>query len=182
MTRGHRMLPLPGRAEQNEAFDSDPQAVVTTLSPTPTPFSVVSTSSSEASPSWTSAERCKYGRVPVGACNSHYAVDPSLEGNVAFAVPYGLSMAAHLIHGIIHKKVPKLSPWKWSHPSIDRAEIYLNNYLRRFLGNRRLHSTNPQITTSTADWPSSRRTALLLARTAVCSASRQWLSQKSRHG
>ncbi|KZL79386.1 rta1 domain-containing protein [Colletotrichum incanum] len=77
-----------------------------TLSSTPTPTagSIASATSSESRPSCTTAVPGKYGNVPIDACNSYYAFNPSFEGNTAFAVIFGLSLIAHVSQAIVHKK------------------------------------------------------------------------------
>ncbi|KZL67164.1 RTA1 domain-containing protein [Colletotrichum tofieldiae] len=72
--------------------------------PTPTAGSITSVTSSESRPSCTTAVPGKYGNVPIDACNSYYAFDPSFEGNTAFAVIFGLSLIAHVVQAVLHKK------------------------------------------------------------------------------
>ncbi|GKT45369.1 putative lipoate-protein ligase A [Colletotrichum spaethianum] len=72
--------------------------------PTPTTGSIASATSSESRPSCMTAVPGKYGSVPIDACNSYYFFDPSFEGNMAFAVIFGLSLVAHVVQAIVHKK------------------------------------------------------------------------------
>ncbi|KAK1718048.1 RTA1 domain-containing protein [Colletotrichum acutatum] len=72
--------------------------------PTPTSASPASVSSSDSLPSCTTAVPGKYGHVPIDACNSYYAFDPSFGGNVAFAVLFGLSFIAHIAQAILYRK------------------------------------------------------------------------------
>ncbi|CAM1511689.1 Fc.00g092020.m01.CDS01 [Cosmosporella sp. VM-42] len=60
--------------------------------------------SASATSSCTTATPGKYGHVPLDACNSQYPYNPSFEGNLAFAVLFGLVTIAHLVLAIIYKK------------------------------------------------------------------------------
>nr|XP_036580331.1 RTA1 domain-containing protein [Colletotrichum truncatum]KAF6788243.1 RTA1 domain-containing protein [Colletotrichum truncatum] len=71
---------------------------------TPTVTSIPSATSSQAAPSCTTAVPGKYGKVPLGSCNSYYSFDPSFEGNLAFAVLFGVSLIVHLVQAITFKK------------------------------------------------------------------------------
>ncbi|OHF00539.1 RTA1 domain-containing protein [Colletotrichum orchidophilum] len=77
-----------------------------TLSSTPTftSASAASVTSSDSLPSCTTAVPGKYGHVPIDACNSYYAFDPSFEGNTVFAVLFGLSFVAHIAQAIMYRK------------------------------------------------------------------------------
>ncbi|KAH0443821.1 RTA1 domain-containing protein [Colletotrichum camelliae] len=77
---------------------------MSSVSATPTTASVASATSSQAAPTCTTAVPGEYGHVPIDACNSYYAFDPSFEGNLAFAVLFGLSMVAHLVQAITYRK------------------------------------------------------------------------------
>ncbi|KAK1623027.1 RTA1 domain-containing protein [Colletotrichum phormii] len=72
--------------------------------PTSTSAPTASVTSSDSLPSCTTAVLGKYGHVPIDACNSYYAFDPSFEGNVTFAVLFGLSFVAHIAQAILYRK------------------------------------------------------------------------------
>ncbi|WQF85688.1 Putative RTA-like protein [Colletotrichum destructivum] len=72
--------------------------------PTSNTASVASATSSGARPSCTTAVPGQYGSVPIDACNSYYPFDPSFEGNLAFAVIFGLSLVAHVTQAVVHRK------------------------------------------------------------------------------
>ncbi|KAK1707919.1 RTA1 domain-containing protein [Colletotrichum lupini] len=72
--------------------------------PTSTRASTASVTSSDLLPSCTTAVPGKYGHVPIDACNSYYAFDPSFRGNVAFAVLFGMSFVAHIAQAILYRK------------------------------------------------------------------------------
>ncbi|KAF4826517.1 putative lipid transporter atnI [Colletotrichum tropicale] len=77
---------------------------MSSVSATPTTASVASASPAQAAPTCTTAVPGKYGHVPIDACNSYYAFNPSFEGNLAFAVLFGLSMIAHVVQAITYRK------------------------------------------------------------------------------
>lgn len=77
----------------------------TMATPTSTSATTASVTSSDSLPSCTTAVPGKYGHVPIDACNSYYAFDPSFEGNIAFAVLFGLSFVAHITQAILYRKV-----------------------------------------------------------------------------
>lgn len=85
------------------------KSIMSSVSATPTTASVASATSSQAAPTCSTAVPGKNGHVPIDACNSYYAFDPSFEGNVAFAVLFGLSMIAHVVQAITYRKVRKSS-------------------------------------------------------------------------
>jgi len=45
------------------------------------------------------------GNVPITACNSYYNYDPQFAPAVAVAVIFGVFTAAHLVEGVVFKKV-----------------------------------------------------------------------------
>ena len=47
----------------------------------------------------------QYGHVEPDACNSYYAFYPNFEANLAFAVLFGLTSVAHIVQGVVYKKV-----------------------------------------------------------------------------
>ena len=66
-----------------------------------------SSSSTDASPPLcTTAVPDHYGHVPVDACNAYYGWYPTWEGNLTFAVAFGVTTAIHLGQAVAHKKVP----------------------------------------------------------------------------
>lgn len=68
-------------------------------------MTLVSRDDSDSDCTTYSAVPGKYGHVPPDACNSYYNFYPSFEGNLAFAVLFGISTVAHLIQAIVYKKV-----------------------------------------------------------------------------
>jgi hypothetical protein len=76
-----------------------------TTSPTPTVTGLPSRTSNEPSPTCTTGVPDRYGYVPPEACNANYAYYPSFEGNLAFAVLFGLTTTVHLAQAIAYKKV-----------------------------------------------------------------------------
>ena len=50
----------------------------------------------------------KYGHVPIDACDSYYNFYPSFEGNLAFAVLFGVCTLVHLAQAVAYKKVRSL--------------------------------------------------------------------------
>ncbi|KAF7542950.1 hypothetical protein G7046_g10086 [Stylonectria norvegica] len=72
------------------------------MSPTTTTFSSPSAASSTAT--CTTAAPGKYGYVPSDSCNSNYNFNPSFDGNMAFAILFGLTTLTHLVQAIIYKK------------------------------------------------------------------------------
>lgn len=76
---------------------------------TPTPTAAPTrTSSSTSTATCTAAVPDKYGHVPIDACDSYYSFYPSFEGNMAFAVLFGVSTLVHLAQAVAYKKV---RPW-----------------------------------------------------------------------
>ncbi len=47
----------------------------------------------------------EHGNVPITACNSYYNYDPQFGPAVAVAVIFGLFTVAHLVEGVVYKKV-----------------------------------------------------------------------------
>lgn len=47
----------------------------------------------------------KNGYVPPEACNAYYGYYPSFAAAIIIAVIFGLALAAHLIQGIMYRKV-----------------------------------------------------------------------------
>ncbi|KAI5463524.1 RTA1 like protein-domain-containing protein [Mariannaea sp. PMI_226] len=76
------------------------------MAPTRTLFERASTTTATASASVScvSAIPDKYGHVPIDACNAYYNFYPNFNGNLAFAVLFGLTTIIHLVQAIIYKK------------------------------------------------------------------------------
>ncbi|KAH6895722.1 RTA1 like protein-domain-containing protein [Thelonectria olida] len=76
------------------------------MAPTRTLFERASTTTttSSASVSCTSAVPDKYGHVPIDACDAYYNFYPSFDGNLAFAVLFGITTIIHLVQAIVYKK------------------------------------------------------------------------------
>jgi hypothetical protein len=73
--------------------------------PTPTTGDSPSTTVIDSSPSCTTAIPGEHGHVPADACNAYYSFNPSFQGNVAFAVLFGLTLITHVIQAFVYKKV-----------------------------------------------------------------------------
>jgi hypothetical protein len=69
-------------------------------------------STASATPGCVTAVPGKYGNVPPGACNAYYDFNPSFEGNLAFAVLFGISLIGHIIQAILYKKVFHGLDWR----------------------------------------------------------------------
>ena len=85
--------------------------------PTPTTLDTPSGTTRTSMPTCTTAVPGKYGEVPVDACNSNWAFDPSFGANLAWAVLMGLTTAVHLLQAILYRKVHRRSlfvPHDWS--------------------------------------------------------------------
>lgn len=77
------------------------------MAPTRTLFDRASTTTatSSSSASCTSAVPDKYGHVPIDACDAYYSFYPNFDGNLAFAVLFGITTIVHLVQAILYKKV-----------------------------------------------------------------------------
>lgn len=77
-----------------------------TPTPTPTPSSTPTPTGDQSfDATCTTAVPGQYGYVHWDACNSLYNYNPSFAAAVAVAVVFGLLSAAHIIQGIIFRKV-----------------------------------------------------------------------------
>ncbi|KND88824.1 hypothetical protein TOPH_06533, partial [Tolypocladium ophioglossoides CBS 100239] len=62
------------------------------------------TSSATSTATCTTAVPDRYGHVPAGACDSYYSFYPSFEGNLAFAVLFGVSTLVHVAQAVAYRK------------------------------------------------------------------------------
>jgi hypothetical protein len=54
--------------------------------------------------SCTTAVPGQYGYLPPDACHAIYNFNPNFEGNLAFAILFGLTMTIHVVQAIVYRK------------------------------------------------------------------------------
>lgn len=65
----------------------------------------VTAKTTSAAPDCVTVVPGEHGYVPPGSCNGYYNFDPSFEGNLAFAVLFGVSLVGHVVQANAYKKV-----------------------------------------------------------------------------